>query len=136
MTMHKTIKESIEIMASADAVWEYFTNPSLSRALGGEYVSTWEAGAEIGWMGLEGEMYTKGYILEIEPAVLLTHTLTDMEDTKRVLCTITYTFEEEDGITLFTGKAFFKEGLNDSEYEDAQKGWRENLEAIKELVEL
>lgn len=134
--MHTYLKESVEIMAPASRVWEYFTNPILSRALGGEYVSEWKTGSEIGWMSLEGEMYTKGHILEVEPARFLKHTLVDMEFPDQVLLTNTYTFDEDDGMTVLTGKASFTKPISDEEYEDAVAGWKNVFGAIKELVEL
>ncbi|MFN7160296.1 MAG: SRPBCC domain-containing protein [Candidatus Gracilibacteria bacterium] len=134
--MHKYLKESIEIMAPASKVWEYFTNPKLSRALGGEYISEWKVGSEISWMSVEGEIYTKGKILEIEPSCFLKHTLVDMESPDQVLLINTYTFEEFDEITLLTGKAEFKKPIEDKEYEDAVAGWKDIFGAIKEIVEL
>lgn len=123
-------------MAPASKVWEYFTNPTLSRALGGEYVSDWKVGSEIAWKSLEGEIWTKGYILEMEPGIILRHTLIDMEYPDQIMLINTYTFEEDDGITLFTGKAEFKTPISDAEYDDATAGWKNLFGAIKELVEL
>jgi hypothetical protein len=42
------VEKSIEINAPASKVWRIFTDPVLTRQMGGEYVSDWKAGSSFG----------------------------------------------------------------------------------------
>ena len=74
------VEKSIEINAPASKVWQVFTDPAITRQIGGEYVSDWKVGSSFGWKGLDGKMVTNGTILKIEPEKLLQHNLLTLLD--------------------------------------------------------
>ncbi|SIN97123.1 SRPBCC family protein [Chitinophaga niabensis] len=124
------IEKSILINATPAKVWEVFTNPEVTRKMGGEYISDWKAGSSFGWKGADGKMYTQGVILQIIPNQLLQHHLFRPEDGHSILSTITYEFLDQQGSTLLLAKEDPVES-----YEDASAGWDAALQAVKELAE-
>src|ERR1700749_1974679 len=86
--MRSTINKSIKINATPANVWRVFTEPAVTRQMGGEYVS--------GWKGANGTMLTNGTILQIEPKHLLKHDLFDAGNKTLVTSVITYTLIEEE----------------------------------------
>jgi len=87
------IENSIEINAPVSKVWRVFTDPVLSRQIGGEYVSDWKVGSSFGWKGLDGSMVTNGTIMKILPEKLLQHDLFDSVGS--IDSVITYAFDEK-----------------------------------------
>ena len=86
------IEKTIEINAPVSNVWCVFTDPALTRQMGGEYVSDWKVGSALGWKATYGTMITNGTILKIEPDKLLQHTL--LNSVGPINSVITYEFGE------------------------------------------
>jgi uncharacterized protein YndB with AHSA1/START domain len=128
-----SIEKSIQINAPVSQVWRVFTDPALTRLMGGEYVSDWEAGSSLGWKGLDGEMLTQGTIMKIEPERLLQHTL--LNSVGSAGSVITYEFEETNKVTTVQAREDFTNPIIDDEYEDAAEGWEAALRALKETAE-
>jgi len=134
--MPKTVLEkSIEINAPSAKVWRVFTDPVLTRQMGGEYVADWQVGGSFGWKGLDGKMYTEGTILQIEPEKRLQHNLFSPGQGREVASVITYDLHEKDGHTTLRSREEFTNPLNEKEYSDASEGWDTALLAVKELAE-
>jgi uncharacterized protein YndB with AHSA1/START domain len=127
------IAKSIAINAPLSRVWRVFTDPVLTRKMGGEYVSEWKAGSPLGWKGLDGKMITNGSIMEIIPASLLQHTLLDSVGTTNSV--IIYEFQEENGVTILYAREDFAIPVTDREDADAAEGWDAALQAVKETAE-
>ena len=129
----RSVQRSIEINAPASKVWQVFTDPVITRQMGGEYVSDWKVGSKFGWKAPDGKMLTNGTILQIEPEKLLKHNLLNPDDT--VISEITYELREQNGRTILHASENFTNSINDEEYADAVDGWDAALIALKELAE-
>lgn len=131
--MPNAIELTLAIDAPRARVWSVFADPRLSREMGGEYVTEWVVGSSFRWRGANGELYTDGTIVEIEPGERLKHTVrSSIGDTASV---ITYDFREEDGGTLLLAKEEFESEITDEQREDALAGWRDALDAVKKIAE-
>lgn len=136
MTHHTFLEKAIEIDASPSQVWRIFTDPVLTRQMGGEYVSDWKAGSAFGWKGLDGTMYTRGTILAIEPEQLLQHNLFANADSgAEVVSVIAYTLVENNGRTTLYAREDFSTPLDQDAYTDVVAGWDAALGALKNLAE-
>lgn len=124
------LEKSILIYATPANVWQVFTNPEVTRKMGGEYVSDWKVGSSFGWKGLDGNMYTRGVILQITPNKLLQHHLFNPDEGRSILSTITYELQDKNGSTLLLAKEDPVES-----YADASAGWDAALQAVKDLAE-
>jgi len=129
----RSVQRSIEINATASKIWQVFTDPVITRQIGGEYVSDWKAGSTFGWKASDGKMLTNGTILQIEPKKLLKHNLLNTDDT--VISEITYDLREQNRRTILHASENFTNPINDKEYADAVDGWDAALIALKELAE-
>ena len=127
------IEKSIEVKAPVSQVWRVFTDPALTRQMGGEYISEWEVGSSFGWRGLDGRMLTQGRIIKIEPEKLLQHSL--LNSIGATNSVITYELDEEDGITVLHTREDFTNPILEDEYTDASEGWDAALQVLKERVE-
>jgi uncharacterized protein YndB with AHSA1/START domain len=127
------VESSIEINAPVSKVWRVFTDPILTREMGGEYVSDWKVGSSFGWKGPEGEMLTNGSIVEIAPEKLLQHNLFGADGS--TLSVITYEFSEKDGHTTIRAREDFSHSIDEAAYFDAIAGWEAALHAVKEIAE-
>jgi len=127
------VERSIEINAPASKVWRVFTDPAITRQMGGEYVSDWKIGSTFGWKAPNGSMLTNGTILQIEPEKILKHDLLDPDAT--IISVITYELREENGRTTLYATENFTNPINDKEYADAVDGWDAALMALKEVAE-
>ena len=128
-----SIEKSIEINAPVSQVWRVFTDPVLTRQMGGEYVSNWEVGSSFSWRGLDGRPLTNGTIMKIEPERLLQHTL--LNSVGSTDSVITYEFDENEGVTTLRAREDFTNPIKDNEYRDAAKGWDAALRVLKSTVE-
>lgn len=130
-------KKSIEINAPVSKVWRVFTDPVLTRQMGGEYVSDWKVGSSFSWKGLDGQIQTNGSILKIEPEKLLQHNLfdSDTSSTESIISVITYHFYERNGLTTILAREDFSHPINDEEYVAAIEGWDAALHSVKEIAE-
>jgi uncharacterized protein YndB with AHSA1/START domain len=133
-TMSKLfIEKSVEINAPASKVWRVFTDPVLTRQMGGEYVSDWKVGSSFGWKGLDGKMITNGAIMKIVPEKLLQHTLLNSVESANSV--ITYEFAEKNHVTIVHAREDFTQPIADNEYAEVVKGWEAALLAVKETAE-
>ena len=133
--MSKTIIEAaIDINTSADKVWRVFTDPSVSRQMGGAYITDWQKGSTISWQGLDGTLYTNGTILDIRPGKLLQHNLYGT-DGLSVLSVITYTFETHKAHTTLSAREVLSKAVPTEEYVNMLEGWHTALELLKSLAE-
>ena len=132
--MPKTsIERRIEIDAPVSRVWGVFTDPALTRKMGGEYVSEWKVGSSFGWKGADGRMVTQGAIRQIVPEQLLQHLLLDSVGT--IDSVITYEFAGKNQATTLHAREEFARPITDQEYADAVEGWDAALRAVKETAE-
>jgi uncharacterized protein YndB with AHSA1/START domain len=130
---NKSIETSIKIDAPAAIVWRVFIDPELTRQMGGEIVSEWKQDSSYRWKGIDGKIYTDGKILEIEQEKLLKHSLIDAND--EVTNIITYSFAEEDGKTLLTGREEFSHPPSESQLREGHSGWEEALKQVQQIAE-
>jgi uncharacterized protein YndB with AHSA1/START domain len=121
------VDKTIEIHAPASKVWRVFTDPDLTRQMGGEYVSDWKVGSSFGFKGLDGT------ILKIEPEKLLQHKL--FNSISSIDSVITYELQEHNGDTTLYSREEFTSPVSDKEYSDIEEGWNAALLAVKELAE-
>jgi uncharacterized protein YndB with AHSA1/START domain len=127
------IKRSIVINASASMIWRVFTDPALTRQMGGEYVSDWKTSSLLSWKTLDGQVITSGAILTIVPGKLLQHTLRNsIRSTNSV---ISYELHETEGATILHAREDFSQPISESEYASALEGWDAALQAVKETAE-
>jgi uncharacterized protein YndB with AHSA1/START domain len=127
------VESSIEINAPVSKVWRVFTDPILTREMGGEYVSDWKVGSSFGWQGPDGQMLTNGSIVNIEPEKLLQHNLFGPDGS--ALSVITYEFSGQNGHTTIRAREDFSHPVDDEAYFDAIAGWEAALHAVKEIAE-
>ena len=127
------IEKSIAVEAPASQVWRVFTDPILSRQMGGEYISKWEVGSSFRWRGLDGRMLTQGSIMKIEPEKILQHTL--LNSIGATNSVITYELEKKDDITVLHAREDFTNPIPVDEYADASEGWDAALQALKDTAE-
>ena len=135
LNMPNLIKKSITINASPHNVWKVFTDPQVTKKMGGYYVSTWKKGESLQWKGDDGKMYTYGIILEIEPDHLLKHSLYDLKTKSRITSTITYTFENKDSHTVLHAEEELTYDMREEQFDEALEGWDVALESVKEIAE-
>ena len=128
------IEATIVIEAPVATVWRVFTDPHLSRQLGGEYVSTWGVGAAFGWHGLDGQRYTSGTIVQIEPQRLLQHTV-DQPTASTAHACITYHFNDDHDRTVLVAREEFASPITAAEYTAALEGWHAALQRVKQTAE-
>lgn len=144
-----TIKNTIEINASATRVWDVLVNPQETKKymFGCETVSDWKKGSELLWRGeYEGRemIFVKGIIIDIQPGTFLAYTTIDpnstIDDQSENYLTVTYTLSEKAGKTIFTvmqgdyskvaeGERRYAEAYNNGE------GWNPIVLQIKQLAE-
>jgi uncharacterized protein YndB with AHSA1/START domain len=127
------IEKSIEINAPASRVWRVFTDPALTRKMGGEYASAWKVGSPFGWKGLNGTMLTNGTITKIVPGKLLQHEL--FNSVGSINSVITYEFSEADRVTTVHAREDFNQPVTDREIAEAAEGWDAALLAVKAVAE-
>jgi len=108
------MEKSIEINAPVSKVWRVFTDPVLTRQMGGEYVSDWNVGSPFDWKGLDGKMLTNGTIVKIVPEKLLQHTLLNSVGSTNSV--ITYELAETTGVTTLHAREEFAQPVADNEY--------------------
>lgn len=134
---NNSVEKTVEISAPVSKVWRIFTDPVLTRQMGGEYVSEWKVGSSFSWKALDGQIQTSGSILKIEPEKLLQHNLfrSSEPSTRSVLSVITYEFHEQNGNTTILAREDFSHPINDEEYAAALDGWDAALRSVKAIAE-
>ena len=129
------VRKTIEINASTKKVWSVFTNPDLTRKMGGEYVSEWKVGSSFGWKGKNSSLYTNGIILELEPGKLLKHSLLDLKDKNTLLSVITYEFVKNGAGTILSATEEINYKMTDHQFQEASEGWDAALQLVKYVAE-
>jgi uncharacterized protein YndB with AHSA1/START domain len=127
------ISQTTEINAPPEAVWRVFTDPAVTRQLGGEYVSDWQVGSPFGFKGLDGQLLTNGTILQIEPGKRLQHQL--FNSVGMIDSVITYELEGHENHTTLHSREEFAHAISDEEYTASVEGWDAALMAVKTLAE-
>jgi uncharacterized protein YndB with AHSA1/START domain len=129
------IERSIEINSPVKNAWRVFTDPDVTKQMGGEYVTDWKVGSSFGWRGLNGKMITAGKMLQIESEKLIQHELHDMNDKSKLLSVITYEFHHNGNRTVLKAKEELNNEMTADELKDATAGWDAALGAVKEIAE-
>lgn len=132
---NSVVEKTINVYASPDKIWRVFTDPKVTRQMGGEYITEWRVGSAFGWRGKDGNMYTNGTVLEIEPQKLLKHSLFDLEDKNKLLSTITYDFKPIQTGTTISIREEINHEMDEEELSDTSDGWDFALQAIKDIAE-
>ncbi len=133
--MPTLIQKSIIITATPHQVWRVFTDPAITRQMGGQYISTWKVNESLGWKAEDGKMYTHGIILEVIPDQRLKHSLYDLKTKTRVTSVISYTLESRDTSTILHAEEELTFDMREDQFEEALEGWDMALDTIKELAE-
>lgn len=128
----RIIQKAIEINAAVDKVWRVFTDPAITRQMGGEYVTDWKVGSSFGWIGKDGNVYTHGAILQLEKESLLKHNLFDAA--QKVLSVITYGFIDKNGQTTLLAQEELN-AVTEEQFEEAMEGWDAALTLVKKTAE-
>ncbi len=143
------IKNSIDINASADKIWNALVNPEQTKKymFGCEAISDWTKGSSLNWKGIFGgkEMtVVKGFVLHIQPGKLLKYSViapnATYPDIPENYLNVTYELTGKNNLTTLTvtqdgfetaaeGEKRYKETYNNGE------GWNPILKEIKKLVE-
>jgi uncharacterized protein YndB with AHSA1/START domain len=129
------IQKTITITASAHDVWRVFTDPKVTMLMGGHYVSTWKVGESLQWKDEDGKFYSYGIILELEPDIMLKHSLYDMKTKSRITSFITYRFEDMGKYTILHAEEELTFDMRDDQFEEALEGWDLALDTVKEIAE-
>lgn len=132
------IGKTIKINAPAKNVWRVFADSSVSRKMGGAYVTDWKVCSPFGWKSVSGQMYTRGYILDITPERYLSHTLLiedDAEKSELLYSTISYTLTEIDDITQLHVQEEFATVIDEEELAEVKKTWDVALRKVREIAE-
>ena len=131
---YRIIEKTIKIKAPLKKVWAVFTNPDITKQMGGYYDTDWKIGSSFGFKTVNGNRLTNGTILEYQPERLIKHNLFE-PNSEKVMAVITYDFQEKDGDTLLTGNEELTRPLDKTAFKDASEGWGFALNTIKELAE-
>jgi len=132
----RSIRKSISILASSAQVWNVFTEPSITRKLGGEYVCDWKPGSSLSWKSLKGQMLTQGKLIEIVPKKLIKHSLQD--ESNNIISVISYAFKETGAnseYTILEAREDPTHEMTDEEFKDVERGWDQALKLVKETAE-
>jgi uncharacterized protein YndB with AHSA1/START domain len=128
------IEKSIDIKAPLNKVWSVFTNPDVTKKIGGYYDTDWKVGSSFGFKTMDGIRLTNGTILEYQHERLIKHNLFEPKSEK-VIAVITYDFQEKNGVTLLTGSEELTQSFDNSAVKNALEGWEFALNTIKQLAE-
>ncbi len=137
-TKNLFIEKTMHVDGPASSVWRVFADKSVSRKMGGEYVTDWKVGSPFGWKGARGEMYTKGNIINIKDGEHLEHTLLVDDDEKKIetlYSTISYTLTQKEHGTELYVRETFAHPVDDEEFGEVEKTWDQALVKVKEIAE-
>lgn len=130
----KILEATIEISAPLNHVWRVFTEPDITKQMGGYYDTDWKIGSSFGFKNVNGNRLTNGTLLGFQPGLLIKHNLFE-PDGETIMAVITYEFQERGGVTLLTGKEELTQTLDKVAFDDALAGWKSALNAVKQLAE-
>ncbi|MBX2924371.1 MAG: SRPBCC domain-containing protein [Chitinophagaceae bacterium] len=128
------IEATIEINAPLNKVWSVFTNPDMTKQMGGYYDTDWKIGSSFSFRKADGDRLTNGTLLDFQPMHLIKHDLFE-PNSEIVMAVLTYEFHEKDGITLLTGKEELSQPLDKATFDDASAGWASALNTVKQIAE-
>ena len=131
----KFIEKAIEINTTPKKLWRTITDPAVTREMGGEYISDWQIGSSLSWKGTDGHIYTNGTILQLEPEMILQHSLFNLDEKEKILSVITYKFDDNKESTTLHAREDYSISLTDKEYEEASGGWDFALKVVKQTAE-
>lgn len=131
---NKTLAASIEINAPLNKVWSVFTNPDITKRMGGYYDTDWKIGSSFSFRKADGSKLTGGTLLEFQLERLIKHNLFG-PNSETVMAVITYAFQEKNGFTLLTGKEELTQPLDKDTFDDAFAGWISALDLVKKIAE-
>jgi len=132
---NKHIEKKILIHAKPENVWRVFTDPVVTKKMGGTYITDWKEGGTLSWKGEDGKIYTHGIILQIEKPILLKHSLLDLETKSNVSSVITYTLEKNGDYTEMHATEDLTYPMDDEEFDNALEGWDMALDMVKSIAE-
>jgi uncharacterized protein YndB with AHSA1/START domain len=141
-----TVRDSVEIKAPAEKVWQVLTDPAYTRQymFNTEPVTDWREGSDLLWRGVEdGKVYVKGSVLGIRPPHLLQYTAYGpdapdrYEDKPENYTTVTIELTAtESGTRLAVSQGDFAGVMNGGiRFEHSTNSWRTVLARIRELSE-
>jgi uncharacterized protein YndB with AHSA1/START domain len=144
-----TVKNTIEINASNQEVWDALINPEKTKIymFGCETVSDWTVGSQLLWKGVyenKEMVFVKGHIIEIVPMSRLVYSTFDpnttMEDIPENYLNVSYELIENNGVTILyvTQGDYSKVADGERRYQESSnngEGWNPILVEIKKLVE-
>ena len=131
----KPIHKRIVIDAPVSSVWRVFTDPTVTKLMGGSYVTDWKPGSAFGWRANSGQMYSNGKVVRFEKENLIEHTLIDRNDSTQLVCTVQYKFVSEAGATVLEATEIPASPWSDQKYADASAGWDAALRQVKDIAE-
>lgn len=131
---NRIIEKTIEIKAPISKVWSVFTNPDITRQMGGYYDTDWEVGSSFGFRKSGGNKLTNGVLLEFQSEHMIKHSLYE-PNSDTVMAILTYVFQEKDGYTVLIGMEEFIQPLDSATYTDASAGWESALDLVKQISE-
>ena len=131
---NRIIGRVVEIAAPVEKVWSVFTDPNITRRMGGYYDTTWEVGSSFGFNKVDGMSLTNGVLLALESQRLIKHSLF-LPNSDEIMATISYHFETKDRFTLLKGEEVLVEPLDKEDFDDACAGWESALNQVREIAE-
>lgn len=131
---NKIIEATIEINAPLHKVWSVFTNPNITKQMGGYYDTDWKIGSSFGFKKADGNRLTNGTLLDFQAERLIKHNLFE-PNSETIMAVITYEFSEKDGITILKGKEELTQPLDKVTFDDASAGWKSALDFVKQIAE-
>ncbi|MBN8857059.1 MAG: SRPBCC domain-containing protein [Sphingobacteriales bacterium] len=131
---NKIIETAIEINAPLNKVWSVFTDPEITKQMGGYYDTDWKIGHSFGFKKADGNILTNGTLLDFQPERLIRHSLFE-PNTETIMAVLTYEFLEKDGVTLLMGKEELTHPLDKATFDDASAGWVSALDSVKRIAE-
>ena len=129
------IEKTIEINTIPKVLWRAFTDPLITRQMGGEYITDWKVGNSLSWKGMDGNIYTNGIILELEPEKIFKHNLFNLDEKAKILSVITYKLQENNKSTTLYAREDYGIEMTDQEYDEASAGWDFALNILRETAE-
>ncbi|MEO6722267.1 MAG: SRPBCC family protein [Ferruginibacter sp.] len=129
------IEKQIEINTTPKILWRAFTDPLVTRQMGGEYITDWKVGSSLNWKGMDGNIYTNGIILELDPEKVFKHNLFNVDENTKILSVITYKLHDNNGSTTLYAREDYGIEMTDKEYEEASEGWSFALNILRETAE-
>jgi len=130
-----SIEKTIEINTTPKKLWRAFTDPGITRQMGGEYVTDWKVGSSFSWKSTDGNIYSNGAIIQLVPESILQHSLFNLDDKTRILSVITYQLKDNGGSTTLYAREDLPIEMTDEEFENASEGWDFALNTLKETAE-